>query len=66
MEFLGEAAVTGSPAEPRFCRMFVLELPLSNFILWLSVFSKLCGFGILCFSLGVSSSTQNKEALGLC
>lgn len=32
-EFLEEAAVTGSPVEPKFCRMFVLELPLSNFIL---------------------------------
>lgn len=60
-EFLEEAAVTGSPAEPKSCRMFVLELPLSNFILWPSVCSKPGCVGTCCLSLGVSSSTQNRK-----
>lgn len=65
-EFLEEAATTGSLVEPKFSRIFVLELPLSNFILWPSVYSKPGCVGICCFSLGVSSFTHKKEALVLC
>lgn len=52
LEFLEAAAVTGSPVEPKFYRMFVLELSLPNFILWRGVHGKPGVLGSAAFPLG--------------
>lgn len=60
MEFLEEVAVTRSPVEPKFCRIFVVVLSLSSFILW---HRKLVGLGSAAFPFGFPLP-HNKRTTG--
>lgn len=66
LEFLEAAAVTGSPVEPKFCGMFVLELSLPNFILRRGLHSKPGVLGSAAFPLAFPLPHKKKTPPVLC